>query len=85
MAPGINFLQCRMQIFYLRWCHRACDSLPYSVYSVAVIYSHEELSRTGPGRRQREEITLIQLMKKFPDEATAEAWFADARWLKGII
>ena len=40
--------------------------------------------RTGPGKSYREGITLIQLMKKFPDDATAETWFVQVRWPDGI-
>ena len=36
--------------------------------------------RTGVGKSFREGINWIQLLKKFPDDATAEQWFAQQRW-----
>ena len=39
----------------------------------------------SPGKSHREGITLIQLMRKFPDDATAEVWFVQARWPEGIV
>ena len=37
----------------------------------------------GPGRVDREGLTLTELFRKFPDHATAEAWFAAQRWPDG--
>ena len=34
----------------------------------------------GPGKHYRRGLTLAALFKLFPDDATAETWFADARW-----
>lgn len=34
----------------------------------------------GPGKSYRKGITLIELLQMFPDDATAERWFEDARW-----
>ena len=34
----------------------------------------------GPGRNHRRGITLPELMDRFPDDATAEQWFAKQRW-----
>ena len=36
--------------------------------------------RTGVGKSFREGINWMQLLKKFPDDATAEKWFAQQRW-----
>ena len=33
-----------------------------------------------PGRQKREGISLTARYRKFPDDATAEAWFAAQRW-----
>ena len=37
----------------------------------------------SPGKAQRKGITLMELLKIFPDDATAEAWFVEARWPGG--
>ena len=37
----------------------------------------------GPGRSEREGLTLAALFQQFPDDATAEAWFAAGRWPDG--
>ncbi|MCY4540201.1 MAG: IS1595 family transposase [Chloroflexi bacterium] len=42
------------------------------------------MARKAPGRHHRKGITLPQLFKKFPDDKTAEAWFEDARWPRGV-
>ena len=34
----------------------------------------------GTGKHHREGISLIKLSKMFPDDATAEKWFAKTRW-----
>ena len=38
----------------------------------------------APGQYQREGISLTELFRQFPDDATAEAWFIEARWPNGI-
>lgn len=35
---------------------------------------------TGPGKSYREGLSLIEVMRMFPDDDTAEAWIADCRW-----
>ena len=42
------------------------------------------MSQTGPGRAHRKGITLIELMNLFPDEASAERWFANIFWPDGV-
>lgn len=37
-----------------------------------------------PGKSYRDGISLIEIMRKFPDDATAEAWFIERRWPDGI-
>ena len=34
----------------------------------------------GPGRNDREGVSLIELFEKFPDNRTAEQWFESVRW-----
>ncbi|WP_419863032.1 IS1595 family transposase [Candidatus Poriferisodalis sp.] len=40
-------------------------------------------TRKAPGRSDRDGITLPQLFAMFPDNKTAEAWFASVRWPDG--
>ena len=37
----------------------------------------------APGQAHRDGITLVDLIRMFPDDATAEAFFADERWPNG--
>ena len=37
------------------------------------------MTQKGPGKAYRESISLVSILKKFPDDA-AEAWFAQQRW-----
>ena len=37
----------------------------------------------GPGKSYRNGITILELMRMFPDEATAYKWFANQRWPDG--
>ena len=38
---------------------------------------------TGPGRSHREGITLMDVIRMFPDDATAQKWFEDTVWVNG--
>ena len=37
----------------------------------------------APGKAHRTAISLVEIMRMFPDNETAEAWFAKARWPNG--
>lgn len=39
-----------------------------------------EKQRTGPGKSYRKGISWVKLMQMFPDDATADKWFAKQRW-----
>ena len=39
--------------------------------------------RNAPGKHFRKGISLTKLLKMFPDNATAEQWFAEGRWPNG--
>ncbi len=41
------------------------------------------MARSAPGQHYRKGITLVEFFRRFPDDAAAEAWFADARWPDG--
>lgn len=38
---------------------------------------------SAPGRHERKGLTLVELIRKFPDDQTAEAWIAAIRWPDG--
>ena len=42
------------------------------------------MAQQGPGKAHRKGITLPQFFARFPDDATAEAWFVAQRWPQGI-
>ncbi len=41
------------------------------------------MARKGPGKAHRKGLSVIELFAKFPDDATAEKWFEEQRWLDG--
>ena len=41
------------------------------------------MSQKAPGRSYRTGMTVMELLKMFPDDATAEAWFEKQRWAEG--
>lgn len=40
-------------------------------------------NRKGLGQSNRKGLSLPELVRMFPDAATAEAWFPDTRWPNG--
>ena len=42
------------------------------------------MTHTAPGKSDRKGISMIEIMRKVPDDATAEAWFITRRWPNGI-
>ena len=42
------------------------------------------MAQKAPGKHYRNGMTLAQLLKKFPDDATAEQWFVMNRWPNGV-
>ena len=38
----------------------------------------------APGRADRKGLTVVELLRMFPDDATAERWFEEQRWPDGI-
>ena len=41
------------------------------------------MASKAPGKHYRKGITIFELTALFPDNATAEKWFADQRWPEG--
>ena len=37
-------------------------------------------TQTGPGKAYRKGLTLVDVIRMFPDDQTAEAWIAGIRW-----
>lgn len=42
------------------------------------------MAKRAPGKHYRTGITLVELFQMFPDDATAEKWFAECRWPDGV-
>ena len=42
------------------------------------------MAQKAPGKYRRKGLTLSELFKMFPDDATAEQWFAERRWPDGV-
>ena len=43
------------------------------------------MAKSAPGKHYRKGITLVELVRMFPDDAAAEAWFAETRWPDGVV
>ena len=41
------------------------------------------MAQKGPGRAHREGLTVIELLRMFPNDAAAEKWFEKQRWPEG--
>ena len=42
------------------------------------------MARKAPGISHRKGISLVEILRQFPDDATAEVWFVERRWPVGI-
>ena len=42
------------------------------------------MAQRAPGKHFREGMSIVQLVRMFPDEAAAEQWFVDERWPDGV-
>lgn len=38
----------------------------------------------APGRSHRKDINMIEIFRRFLNDATAEVWFVGRRWLDGV-
>lgn len=43
------------------------------------------MSKKAPGKSFRKGLSLMEIMRMFPDDATAEEWFAKTRWPDGVF
>ena len=43
----------------------------------------QKARKRAPGKHWRKGLTLVELIRKFPDDKTAEAWIASIRWPDG--
>ena len=41
------------------------------------------MSQKAPGKHFRKGLSLIEITRMFPDDKTAEQWFAETRWPDG--
>ena len=41
------------------------------------------MAHKAPGKHYREGMSLVEVMRKFPDDAAAERWFTEIRWPDG--
>lgn len=46
--------------------------------------SESDINMNAPGKSYRTGMTLVELMAMFPDDETAEQWFAEIRWPDGV-
>ena len=42
------------------------------------------MARNAPGKARREGVSPVEIMRMFPNDATAEAWFVKTRWPEGV-
>ena len=42
------------------------------------------MTHKAPGKHYREGMSLVEVMRKFPDDPTAERWFTEVRWPDGV-
>ena len=42
------------------------------------------MSQKAPGKAHRKGISLVEIMRRFPDDAMAEAYFVEQRWPNGV-
>ena len=38
------------------------------------------MAQNAPGKHYRTGLSLVELVKMFPDDAAAERWFVETRW-----
>ena len=42
------------------------------------------MAKKAPGKSHRKGISLVEIIRQFPDDATAEAWYITRRWPYGV-
>ena len=42
------------------------------------------MAKKAPGKSHRKGISLVEIIRQFPDDATAEAWYVARRWPHGV-
>ena len=57
---------------------------PLCLESEAIMPQEATRQKGGPGKSYRKGITVIELMRMFPDEESARKWFEDILWPDGI-
>lgn len=64
-------------------CGRTVDDMGTIVYPITVGNERRKMAHEAPGKHYREGISLVELFRMFPNDATAEAWFEKMRWPHG--
>ena len=76
-------IPCAFMLFGRELSRKLANSLaPTRIYAImlAIVSGRQDMSKSGPGRADREGLSIVDLFKMFPDDATAEAWFEEQRW-----
>ena len=59
--------------------------MPKTLDLFGTLMYYPGMAHKAPGKAHRAGISLIEIMRKFPDDATAEDWFIQRRWPHGIV
>ena len=54
------------------------------MYTKCIKIGVKHMAQNAPGQHYRKGITLVEVVQKFGDDVTAEAWFVERRWPNGI-
>ena len=54
-------------------------------YDSYVMRGREKHNHPGPGKASRKSLSIVQLIRMFPDNKVAEAWIASIRWPHGAV
>ena len=69
------------KVNFIAKCPKCLEPIHIRHYIVRVGGGH--MAQKAPGKYHREGMTLAELFHMFPDDTTAERWFADQRWPEG--
>ena len=58
-------------------------TMPVTTRFVIVLRHSPIMANNAPGRHYRSGLSLMEVMRRFPDDRTAHDWFASIRWEDG--